>query len=83
MVIVDAVVRLVPGVLGAEDGAEDESFEGGMLEYPQYTRPAEFEGHRVPEVLLSGNHARVGEYRRQQRMERTVRRRPDLLEDAG
>ncbi len=80
MVLADAVVRLVPGVLGAENGAADDSFEGGLLEAPQYTRPVDFEGRRVPEVLRSGDHARVAEYRRRQARERTARLRPDLLE---
>ncbi len=82
MVIADAVARLVPGVLGAEDGAADDSFESGLLEAPQYTRPVDFEGHRVPEVLRSGDHARVAEYRRRQSLDRTARLRPDLLEGA-
>jgi tRNA (guanine37-N1)-methyltransferase len=80
LVITDAVARLVPGVLGAPDGAAEESFEGGLLEFPQYTRPVDFEGHRVPAVLRGGDHARIAEYRRRQREFRTAERRPDLLE---
>ena len=79
MVIVDAVTRLVPGVLGAAESAEEESFAEGLLEYPQYTRPAEFEGLRVPDVLLSGNHAAIARWRREQSLLRTLRRRPGLL----
>ena len=83
MVIIDAVVRKIPGVLGAERGASDESFADGLLEYPQYTRPSEFRGMGVPEVLLSGDHAKVDEWRRAQSLERTRRFRPDLLADAS
>lgn len=82
MVIVDAVARLLPGVLGAEESPESESFSSGLLEYPQYTRPAEFRGYTVPEVLLSGNHAEIARWRRAQALERTLKRRPDLLEIA-
>lgn len=78
MVIIDAVVRLLPGVLGHEQGAVDESFAEGLLEFPQYTRPREFRGMSVPEILLSGNHAAVAAWRRQQREVRTQKRRPDL-----
>ncbi len=81
MVMIDAVVRLIPGVLGAEDGTDEESFEDGLLEAPQYTRPIEFEGHRVPAVLRSGNHAKIAEYRREQARKLTAARRPDLLEE--
>ncbi len=80
MVVIDAVVRLLPGVLGAEDAHDFESHASGLLEYPQYTRPPEFEGHAVPEVLKSGDHARVDEWRRVQALRRTRERRPDLLE---
>ncbi len=79
MTILDAVARLVPGVLGREESAEEESFSDGLLEYPQYTRPAAFEGREAPEVLLSGDHARVAEWRKEAALERTRRRRPDLL----
>jgi tRNA (guanine37-N1)-methyltransferase len=80
MVLVDAVSRRLPGVLGNDQSAADESFEAGLLEYPQYTRPAEFRGAAVPEVLLSGDHARIRRWRRQQSLRRTRQRRPDLLE---
>ena len=80
MVVIDAVVRKLPGVLGAETGALGESFADGLLEYPQYTRPANFNGMEVPPVLLSGNHGAVDVWRRQQSLERTWRLRPDLLE---
>lgn len=82
MVVIDAVVRKLPGVLGAETGALDESFVNGLLEYPQYTRPASFRGERVPDVLLSGDHEAIRTWRRRQSIERTARLRPDLLERA-
>lgn len=82
MVVIDAVTRLLPGVLGHEESTADESFSEGLLEYPQYTRPATFEDMSVPEVLLSGNHARIAEYRRRQALVRTALIRPDLLDDA-
>ena len=82
MVIIDAVVRKLPGVLGADEGAVDESFNGGLLEYPQYTRPAEYRGMEVPAVLRSGDHGAVDRWRREQSIERTFRLRPDLLADA-
>ena len=82
MVVIDAVVRKIPGVLGAPDGASDESFCGGLLEYPQYTRPASYRGMDVPEVLLSGDHGKVARWRREQSLARTARLRPDLLEGA-
>lgn len=80
MVVIDAVVRKLPGVLGAAEGPVDESFTSGLLEYPQYTRPASFRGQDVPEVLLSGNHAAIAAWRRQRSLERTARFRPDILE---
>lgn len=85
MAVIDAVTRLLPGALGDARSTADESFTGGLLEYPQYTRPAEFEGLGVPEVLLSGNHGEVARWRREQRRERMRRRRPDLNagDDAG
>ncbi|ERI04748.1 tRNA (guanine-N(1)-)-methyltransferase [Atopobium sp. oral taxon 810 str. F0209] len=83
MVVSDAVVRLLPGVLGDENSAKDESFSDGLLEYAQYTRPADFEGRKVPEVLLSGNHAEIAKWRAQSALERTQKWRPDLLEDAS
>ncbi len=79
MAVVDAVVRLLPGVLGCEASTADESFENGLLEYPQYTRPAEFRGMRVPEILLSGDHAKIEQWRRERALERTWQRRKDLL----
>jgi tRNA (guanine37-N1)-methyltransferase len=82
MVIVDAVTRLLPGALGAEQGAADDSHATGLLEYPHYTRPPDFRGWRVPEILLSGHHANVQRWRRQQALLRTALRRPDMLETA-
>ena len=79
MVIVDAVTRLLPGALGGESSTEEESFNGGLLEYPQYTRPKNFRGLEVPQVLLSGHHERIRAWRNQQAKERTRLRRPDLL----
>ncbi len=82
MVIIDALVRKIPGVLGAENGAVEESFNNNLLEYPQYTRPASYRGMDVPPTLLSGNHALIAQWRREQSLERTYRLRPDLLEGA-
>lgn len=82
MVVMDAVVRLLPGVLGNERSAAADSFRGGLLEYPQYTRPAVFRGWAVPEVLLSGHHLRIEQWRRLEALRRTFERRPDLLEHA-
>ena len=79
MVVIDAVVRLLPGVLGDDESSHDESFSHGLLEYPQYTRPAEFRGMKVPEVLVSGNHAGIEKWRREQARLRTREKRPDLL----
>lgn len=79
MIIIDAVTRLLPGVLGHEASAVDESFSHGLLEYPQYTRPAEFRGMKVPEILLSGHHAEIAKWRLEQAKQRTKERRPDLL----
>jgi tRNA (guanine37-N1)-methyltransferase len=79
MVVIDAVARLLPGVLGDDESSHDESFSHGLLEYPQYTRPAEFRGMKVPEVLLSGNHAEIEKWRREQAKLRTEKQRPDLL----
>jgi tRNA (guanine37-N1)-methyltransferase len=78
LVVIDAVVRTLPGALGAETGAADESFADGLLEYPQYTRPREFRDMPVPDVLLSGNHRLIAEWRLEQRRQRTQQRRPDL-----
>jgi len=81
MIVVDAVVRLLPGVLGDEDSAKDESFSRKLLEYPQYTRPEVFRGMKVPGVLLSGDHGKINEWRRWQALKRTRKWRPDLLKD--
>jgi len=77
-VLVDAIVRLLPGALGHDQSAADDSFTGGLLEAPQYTRPAEFHGWKVPDVLLSGNHAQIAKWRREQALKRTKQNRPDL-----
>ena len=82
MTLVDAVSRLVPGVLGSEESAQTDSFADGLLEHPHYTRPPEFRGYTVPEPLLSGNHAAIARWRRQQSLRTTLARRPDLLQDA-
>jgi len=82
LVLIDAVTRLIPGVLGDPDGALDDSHASGLLEYPHYTRPAEFRGWDVPEVLLSGDHGRIARWRREQALLRTRQRRPDLLPGA-
>jgi len=79
-VMVDAAVRLMPGVVGGEGAVENDSFSDGLLEYPQYTRPADYRGLKVPDVLVSGNHAAIAKWRQEQAMERTRQRRPDLLE---
>ena len=79
VVFVDAIVRLLPGVLGHEQSAADDSFSGGLLEGPQYTRPSDFRGWKVPDVLLSGNHAQIAAWRKEQALKRTERDRPDLL----
>ena len=79
MVIIDAVTRLLPGVLGDDESSHDESFSHGLLEYPQYTRPAEFRSMKVPEVLLSGHHAEIEKWRQEQAKKRTRERRPDLM----
>jgi tRNA (guanine37-N1)-methyltransferase len=83
MVVADAVLRLVPGVLGSEASPLDDSHANGLLEYPQYTRPPEFRGWVVPEVLLSGNHAQIAKWRREQIIRRTLEHRPELLDKAG
>ena len=80
MVIIDAVVRLLPGALGDEDSAANDSFSTGLLEYPQYTRPEDFNGMKVPPVLLGGNHKEIDKWRKQQAIEKTKKQRPDLLE---
>lgn len=81
MVLVDGIVRLLPGALGHPESSAQESFENGVLDYPQYTRPPEYRGMKVPDVLLSGNHAEIEQWRRQQSLERTRERRGDLLEN--
>lgn len=83
MVVMEAVARLVPGVMGNQASADDESFSDGLLEYPHYTRPAEFRGWTVPEVLRSGDHGKVAHWRRAQALARTLRHRPDLVEARG
>jgi len=83
MVLIDACVRLLPGVVGAESSLAEESFEDGLLEYPHYTRPREWEGRTIPEVLLSGDHKRIAEWRQAERIRVTRERRPDLLAKAG
>lgn len=82
MVVVDAVIRLIPGVLGSAESPRDDSHVAGLLEYPQYTRPAEYRGWSVPQVLLSGNHGEVAKWRREQALRRTWERRPDLISKA-
>ncbi|MCL4490525.1 MAG: tRNA (guanosine(37)-N1)-methyltransferase TrmD [Nitrospirae bacterium] len=83
LVIIDSVARLIPGVLGDEESAKEESFTWGILDYPHYTRPPEFMGMRVPEVLLSGNHKDIADYRRKEALRRTLQKRPDLLGKAA
>jgi tRNA (guanine37-N1)-methyltransferase len=82
MAIIDSVSRLIPGVLNKEESHQDETFSDNLLEYPQYTRPAEFMGRKVPDVLLSGNHGLVDKWRREKSIERTLKKRPELLDDA-
>jgi tRNA (guanine37-N1)-methyltransferase len=82
MILIDAVSRLLPGVLGDPDGAVDDSHATGLLEYPHYTRPPEFRGWKVPDILVSGDHAKIARWRREQSLLRTLKRRPDLLESA-
>jgi tRNA (guanine37-N1)-methyltransferase len=83
LTLIDAVSRLLPGVLGDPDGPFDDSHASGLLEYPHYTRPPEFRGWQVPEILVSGNHARIEKWRREQSLRRTLKQRPDLLEKAN
>ena len=83
MVLIDAVVRLLPGALGDATSTADDSFAEGILEYPQYTRPRIFRGQEVPEILLSGNHAAIAAWRREQALRRTAVRRPDLMDPGG
>jgi len=82
LILIDAVARLIPGVLGDPEGAADDSHASGLLEFPHYTRPPEFRGWRVPDILLSGDHARIAKWRREQSLMRTLERRPDLLDTA-
>ena len=82
MVLVDCVSRFIPGVLGSADSPEEESFSDGLLEYPQYTRPRDLNGSKVPEILLSGNHAKIRNWRRRESLKATLKSRPDLLESA-
>jgi tRNA (guanine37-N1)-methyltransferase len=81
--VIESVVRLLPGALGNDESSVQESFGEGLLEYPQYTKPAEVRGRRVPEVLLSGDHGRIDRWRREQALRRTLTRRPDLIERRG
>ena len=83
MMITDAVSRMLPGVLGSEESAPTDSFYNGLLEHPQYTRPREFEGMQVPEVLFSGDHAKIARWRREKSLEATLKHRPDLLKAAA
>jgi tRNA (guanine37-N1)-methyltransferase len=80
MIIIDAVTRLINGVLGEEDSAKDDSFSDGLLEYPQYTRPEDYRGMKVPDILLSGDHAKIAEWRKKKSAERTKNRRPDITQ---
>lgn len=80
MVMMDSISRMVPGVLNNQESGETESFSGNLLEYPQYSRPEEWNGRRVPEILLSGHHANIAKWRHEQALERTRTRRPDLYE---
>jgi tRNA (guanine37-N1)-methyltransferase len=81
LALINGVIRLLPGTVGKEESLKLESFEAGLLDYPQYTRPAEFRGWKVPEILLSGNHGEIAKWRRQQQIDRTRDRRPDLLDN--
>jgi tRNA (guanine37-N1)-methyltransferase len=83
LVVIDAVSRQIPGVLGDEEASEDDSFSRGLLEHPQYTRPREFAGRKVPEILLSGDHQAIEQWRKQEALRRTWERRPDLLSEAA
>ena len=83
IVLLDACIRLLPGVMGKESSSEDESFEGGLLEYPHYTRPREWEGRNIPDILLSGDHKKIAEWRRAESERLTAERRPDLLKKAS
>jgi tRNA (guanine37-N1)-methyltransferase len=80
MVLIDAVVRMIPGALGDDDSAADDSFSNGLLEYPQYTRPEVFREMKVPEILLSGDHGKIDQWRKEQQLKRTEQWRPDIYE---
>jgi len=82
LMMIDAISRLLPGVLGDPTGAEDDSHSMGLLEYPHYTRPPEFRGWKVPDILLSGDHAKIEKWRREQALQRTFHKRPDMIEKA-
>jgi tRNA (guanine37-N1)-methyltransferase len=82
LLLIDAVSRLIPGVLGDPTGAQDDSHAMGLLEYPHYTKPSEFRGWKVPDVLLSGDHGKIEKWRREQSLQRTLKKRPDMLEKA-
>ncbi len=82
LLVIDAVSRLLPGVLGDPTGAEDDSHSMGLLEYPHYTKPPEFRGWKVPEILLSGDHRKIEKWRREQALQRTLKKRPDMIEKA-
>jgi tRNA (guanine37-N1)-methyltransferase len=81
LILIEAIARFVPGVLGAEHSREEESFIGTLLEYPQYTRPAEYQGLKVPEILLSGNHAKIEEWRKRESIKKTLLKRPDIIRE--
>jgi tRNA (guanine37-N1)-methyltransferase len=83
MVVLDSVVRLIPGALGCSESAVNESFSTGLLDYPQYTRPAEFRGQAVPEILLSGDHAKIEKWRKEQALAKTKRARPELIKNSA
>jgi tRNA (guanine37-N1)-methyltransferase len=83
MVVLDSVVRLMPGALGCSDSAVNESFSTGLLDFPQYTRPAEYRGQAVPDVLLSGDHAKIEKWRKEQALEKTKRARPELIKNSA
>ena len=83
MIVIDAVTRLIPGSVGSIESTQNDSFATGLLQFPQYTRPADFRGKRVPDVLLSGNHAEIAQWRKRESLRRTLHRRPDLLDNAN
>jgi tRNA (guanine37-N1)-methyltransferase len=83
LIVLDAVARLIPGVLGSDNSNKEESFECGLLKYPQYTRPRIFMGEEVPEVLLTGDHQKIDKWRKMESLKRTLKKRPDLLKNAS